>query len=116
MEKNIKEIPLLVDMADELGAEKVAATNLDCVSKPSDENLKVFSKKENIEFKKILKEAEAKAKNYGIEYYSYPLTPQDVPVCGSYPLENVYISWDGYVSPCVNLNLPAERSKGFPAL
>ncbi|MCK4393653.1 radical SAM protein [Candidatus Bipolaricaulota bacterium] len=109
MKKNIKEVPLLVDMADELNAKKVVATNLDCVSKPLDEELKVFSKKENEEFENILKEAKAKAENYGIEYYSYPLTPQDVPVCGSYPLENVYISWDGYVSPCVNLNLPVNR-------
>ncbi len=109
MEGNIAELPLLVDLAHRYQIEKVVATNLDCSNRASDERNKVISRKRNPFHEKIVDEAEKKADKYGIEFYSYPLLlDETTPVCGSHPLETLCITWDGSISPCVNLSLPVD--------
>lgn len=49
------------------------------------------------------------AKEVEIKFKSYPLKTEEVLVCDEDPLNNIYISCDGFVSPCVYLNAQIEK-------
>lgn len=109
MVENIDELPALVELASRLGANKVVATNLDCVSKPPDEKLRVFSREDSDAYQSLVDRAETLAQTEGILFLSYPLSPREVGVCSAEPLTTTYVSWEGQVGPCVNLNLPVAN-------
>ncbi len=107
---NIKELPGFVELAKNLGADKVTAPNLSYVAAPLHDEIKAFSCSAADEsFVKKIKEAEAMAKKYKIAFRAYPLSTEEVFICEENPLANVYISSNGYVSPCVYLNFPMEN-------
>ncbi|HUL28853.1 MAG TPA: SPASM domain-containing protein, partial [Thermodesulfobacteriota bacterium] len=54
----------------------------------------------------IVKQAEARARKLSVRFKSPSLFPVDVPVCEENPLNNLYVSVDGEVSPCVYLYPP----------
>lgn len=111
---NIEELPGFVELAKNLGADKVTAPNLSYVATPAHNEIKAFSCGAADEsFLEKIKEAEAMAKKYKIAFRAYPLSMEEVFICEENPLANVYISSDGYVSPCVYLNFPMES---FPRI
>jgi len=108
--QNIGELPFAVKLAGDLGANELVATNLTYVATPLHDEIRTFScKTENKSFIDKIHEAEQKAKELGITFRSYPQVVEEVLVCEEDPLNNVYISSDGYVSPCVYLNPPIEN-------
>ncbi len=107
---NIGELPLFIKLAKDLGADRVTAPNLSYIATPIHDEMKAFSCGAIDEsFLKKIKEAEDKARELKIDFRAYPLVMEEVSVCEENPLANIYISSDGYVSPCVYLNFPMQN-------
>jgi MoaA/NifB/PqqE/SkfB family radical SAM enzyme len=107
--RNIHELPGVVDLAAELGADEVIASNLTYVAKPEHEVLRVYSLQGAApEYLAILDQARKRAKHRGLGLHIYPLEPKRVAFCEARPLEALHITWDGFVSPCVYLTLPVR--------
>jgi MoaA/NifB/PqqE/SkfB family radical SAM enzyme len=107
--RNIHELPDMVDLAGELGADEVIASNLTYVAKPGYEKLRAYSLQgASPEYLAIVEEARKRAKEWGVGLRIYPLQPKRVGFCEARPLEALHISWDGFVSPCVYLTLPVR--------
>lgn len=111
MKQNIKELPELVELASNLNIDEIVGTNLDYIPSRKHYEMKIFSEdKAQPEYLEIIEESEEKARELGISIYNYPLEMKEVPICPENPLENIYISHDGTVSPCVYLNVPLRNN------
>jgi len=106
LRSNIHELPLLLRLAKDLKIDEVILIHIALVSNAWQEEQKVFANAPNPEYEAILLEGERIAKELKIQYRRPSLTPRDVPVCSENPLQNLYISVKGNVSPCVYLNPP----------
>lgn len=107
---NINELPSTIEFAADVGANGVVATNLDYVAVPLHDKLKAFSCFQADEvFVERIKEAEERARETGVSFNAFPLEKKPVKVCSEDPLHNLYISEDGYISPCVYLNPPIKE-------
>jgi MoaA/NifB/PqqE/SkfB family radical SAM enzyme len=107
--RNLHELPAILDLAAELGADEVIASNLTFVPKPGLEYQKAYSLQDpSPEYLAILDQARQRAKSLGLSLRIYPLQPKRVAYCEARPLEELHITWDGYVSPCVYLSLPVK--------
>jgi len=109
LKDNIAEVPALVELSKHNGINDIVLTNVIHVCNEWQEGQKVFScEKEGIErgYRKILIDAEMRAKELNITLRVPSLSPVNVPVCGENPLKNIYISSEGEVSPCVYLYPP----------
>ena len=104
---NIFEVPSVPLFAQEAGIEEVVLTHIcHCINVWQEKNrVFVWESGEN-EYEKIVKQAEANARKLDIRLKRPSLSAVDVPVCEENPLQNVYISADGEVSPCVYLYPP----------
>lgn len=110
LKKNINELPLVVDLAHELAVDRIVATNLDCVVKSLDEELRVFSSKSpERAFVEKIEEAKTRAERYKIPFYAYPIELQPTVTCAADPLRNVFFTWDGMVAPCVYASIPVKQ-------
>lgn len=109
MKENINELPAFIELAGRLGVDEVIASNLSYVAKFEDDNRRTFSLNASCrEFTKSVEEARGKAEKYNLSFRVYPQRPRSIPYCEARPLEELYISWNGDVSPCVYLNLPLK--------
>jgi len=109
MKKNIEELPLIIDLACDLGVDRVVATNLDCVMKPFDEEMHLFScNGVNRAFMEKIKEAERRAAEHKIPFYAYPIKLEPTVICSADPLRNIFFTWDGLVAPCVYAAIPVK--------
>jgi MoaA/NifB/PqqE/SkfB family radical SAM enzyme len=107
--RNIHELPDMVDLAGELGADEVIASNLTYVAKPEYEKLRAYSLQgASSEYLEIIDLARKRAKTWDLGLRIYPMEPKRVGFCEARPLEALHISWDGFVSPCVYLTLPVR--------
>lgn len=107
--QNIGELSLAMKLARDLGADELVATNLAYVATPLHYEIKTFSSVNADEsFMDEIKEAQQSAKELKLVFRSNSLEMKEVLVCEEDPLSNLYVSCDGYVSPCVYLNLPVE--------
>lgn len=105
--RNIHELPAILDLAAELGADEVIASNLTFIAKPGFESQKAYSLQvPSPEYLKILDTARQRALELDLSLRLYPLEPKRVAYCEARPLEELHVTWDGYVSPCVYLTLP----------
>ena len=107
--RNIHELPAMLDLAAELGADEVIASNLTFIARPGFGYQKAYSlQAPSPEYLAILDKARQRAKSLGLSLRIYPLQPKRVAYCEARPLEELHITWDGYVSPCVYLTLPVK--------
>jgi MoaA/NifB/PqqE/SkfB family radical SAM enzyme len=107
--RNIHELPDMVDLAGELGADEVIASNLTYVAKPEYEPLRVYSLAgASPEYLAIIQEAKKRAKEWELGLRVYPLEPKRVGFCEARPFDALHITWDGFVTPCVYLTLPVK--------
>lgn len=106
LKENIHEIPILLDLALTMGINEIILLNIIQVTSRGQDSLKTFTCQDGFLYPNILKTAEDKANKLKIKLSLPASTPQDVAVCSENPLENVYISADGEVSPCVFLQPP----------
>jgi MoaA/NifB/PqqE/SkfB family radical SAM enzyme len=108
LKDNVHEIPMLLDLAHEIGISEVVLLNIIQVTSRAQDDQKVFTCEEGLLYKDIMKEAEDKAKKFKISLSMPAVFPQDVAVCSENPLDNLYISVEGDVSPCVYLCPPVS--------
>jgi MoaA/NifB/PqqE/SkfB family radical SAM enzyme len=108
LKDNVHEIPMLLDLAHEIGISEVVLLNIIQVTSRAQDDQKVFTCEKGSLYKDIMKEAEDKAKKFKISLSMPAISPQDVAVCSENPLDNLYISVDGEVSPCVYLYPPVS--------
>ena len=104
---NLDELPISIELAANLETSGIVATNIDYVGNKDQEELKAFSCDEMSDYdKQKISDAENLADKLGIPFHAFPLelSPQDI--CTEDPLNNLYISETGKISPCVYLNLP----------
>jgi len=105
-EKNIEELPAIVDLAKDIGINELVATNLDYTPTQMQYDLKAFScNGVHGNYQKFVQDAVEKAKKEKIPLRVYPLEMEDVVMCEMNPLKIVFVSHDGCVSPCVYLNM-----------
>jgi MoaA/NifB/PqqE/SkfB family radical SAM enzyme len=103
LKNNVHEIPKLLDLAHEIGISEVVLLNIIQVTSRMQDSQKAFTCEEGSLYKDTMKEAEDRAKKFKISLSMPAISPQDVAVCSENPLDNLYISVDGEVSPCVYL-------------
>ena len=108
LKDNVHEISMLLDLAHEIGISEVVLLNIIQVTSRMQDGQKAFTCEEGSLYIDTMKEAEDRAKKFKISLYMPAISPQDVAVCSENPLDNLYISVDGEVSPCVFLNPPVS--------
>jgi MoaA/NifB/PqqE/SkfB family radical SAM enzyme len=106
LKDNVHEIPDLLDLANEIGINEIVLLNIVQVTDNGQDNQKAFSCDEGFLYRDIMKKASDKAKRLNINISMPEMSPRDVAVCSENPLNNLYISVSGEVSPCVFLNPP----------
>ncbi len=104
---NILEAPRVIEKAKEVGIEEVIFINIALVSNMEQDREKVFTCDEG-EMPALVSMEEAKktANRLNIKLTASDLRCHDVAVCSENPLDNLYISVNGDVSPCVYLFPP----------
>jgi MoaA/NifB/PqqE/SkfB family radical SAM enzyme len=103
---NLAELPRAVELAAELGADELVATNLDYVITPGLDALRAYSVSPPAQAcRAVLNEAAAVARRTGIAFRPYPLQFREMAVCDLNPLKLLYVSAEGAVSPCVYTSL-----------
>ena len=104
---NLGELPEAVRLAERVGAGGLVATNLDYVGHAAMDELRAFSYRDPPEATQGgVAEALELAERLGVEFTAIPLGLGRVRLCSEDPLNNLYVSEDGEVSPCVYLNPP----------
>jgi MoaA/NifB/PqqE/SkfB family radical SAM enzyme len=112
---NIEQLPRVMDLAAELGAERVSAVNVDLISDAATDSLRVFktAKAQKERSRRLLEEMARAAAARSLSLRLYPIHPEEQPVCDANPLKNLFVSFDGSACPCVYLGLPIERIPRF---
>lgn len=108
LKDNVDEIPILLDLVHEIGINEIILLNVIQVTNMEQDDRKIYTCEEGSLYKDILKGAADKARKLKISLSLPALFPQSVSVCSENPLENMYISVNGAVSPCVFLNPPVS--------
>ncbi|OGA20736.1 MAG: hypothetical protein A3I02_05190 [Betaproteobacteria bacterium RIFCSPLOWO2_02_FULL_67_26] len=110
---NLAELPRAVELAAELGADELVATNLDYVMTAGLDSLRTYSDAPPAaEFRDALEQARAVALRTGITFRPYRLQFREMAVCDLDPLRILYVSADGAVAPCVYTSLAGQS--GLP--
>ena len=113
---NLAELPRAVQLAAELGADELVATNLDYVITPALDALRAYSGSPPAQAcRAALDEAAAAARAAGIAFRPYRLQFREMAVCDLNPLKILFVASDGSVSPCVYTSLagPSEIPRVF---
>ena len=110
LKQNVHELPLAVQMAHEIGADELVATNITYAPSPAQDEMCVFSCPgcQQADYGPFVREAEEKARDLGLAFRAYPLHMEEVTVCDEDPLHNTFVTADGAVGPCVYLNMMLE--------
>lgn len=104
---NIQEIPSVPSFAKEAGIEEVFLTNICHTINQWQEKQRVFVWEDvKNEYEEVVRQAETNARRFKIRLKKPTLSAIEVPVCEENPLDNLYISVEGEVSPCVYLYPP----------
>lgn len=107
MRPNLAELPDLLQLAAELGVDRVNATNLDFVAAPAMEGLTIVASGSDPEIAAIFEQAQRQAGKSSLPFRNVGSTPvSDLMVCDANPLMNVFVTAAGDLSPCVYLGLP----------
>lgn len=106
LKENVEESPLIVELAKRLGLKEIVFINMIQISDLWQDSIKAFTYEKENPWEKVLQEAKRIASSYGIKVKVPSLTKSDVAICSENPLNCLYVSVDGDVSPCVYLNPP----------
>ena len=111
MRENYHELPAFVELARQLGIEHVIAKNVDVILKDGDDERRLFSHDgpPQAEFIDVFAAAQRRAKELGLGFRQYNLQPNEQPMCEHDPLRNLFINYEGSVSPCITLAYAEQR-------
>lgn len=106
---NLAELPQAVELAADVGADELVATNLDYVMTPALDALRTFdSVSPDPVLARPMEQAHAASVRTGIAFRPYPLQTREMAVCDLNPLKILFVSADGSVSPCVYTSLTEQ--------
>ncbi len=108
MKDTYRELPDVVELAKRVGAKSVIANNLDYVPSKELEDQAVFLRKVD---HKPIELAKVKAKEFGVNLVVKSVEMEEVLVCAENPIDNVLITHNGLLTPCVYLHLPTRSEK-----
>jgi radical SAM protein with 4Fe4S-binding SPASM domain len=97
MEKNLKEVPEMVKLANRLGVKELTIGGLNELAYPTREYLKSFKGETNVDVQTasvIFQKANQIAKDLNIALHIENFTPCDA------IWVHTYVTWNGYVTPC----------------
>ncbi len=99
---NLAELPRAVELAADLGADELVATNLDYVITAGLDALRPYSGSLPAPaYAEAIEEARRVARTTGIAFRPYRLQFAEMAVCDLNPLKILFVAADGSVSPCV---------------
>ena len=104
----VKDLPDLVRLAKNCGADEVIANNLDYIPTGELFGLEVFSERENSEIAKDVENAKKLAEELGVNLVVRPLKLEECVVCAENPVKNCLITVNGDIAPCVYAHLPTK--------
>lgn len=104
---NLHDLPALPRLARDLGIGEIVLTNLIHVTTAWQDEQRVFACRDAAGAEPVIAAAAATARALGVRLRSPSLTRRTVAVCDEDPLQNLYLSPSGEVSPCVYLYPPA---------
>jgi MoaA/NifB/PqqE/SkfB family radical SAM enzyme len=108
---SLAELPALVETAGQLGVDEVYTTNVDYAPGPEQEAMMAFaSAADRDRLRALVSEAEEAARRLGLGFRPYPLEPEEVSVCEGNPLQILFVSSDGWVSPCTYMGLAGRTT------
>lgn len=123
--ENYHELPEFIALAHELGIEQVIAKNLDVILHADDDRRRLFSHDLTSHdgtshnsvsedgslqgLREARRRADEQAKALGIRLRLYDLQPREQAICEQNPLRNLFVNWQGRVSPCITLSYAEER-------
>jgi MoaA/NifB/PqqE/SkfB family radical SAM enzyme len=109
MKSNLERLPDMVALAAELGADRLIASNLDCLINSDLDQSKVFGGQLDPHAEEMVTAARNRGRDMGIEVEVYPLQLQhNIPACAADPLHTVVLTVRGEIAPCVYLSLPVD--------
>jgi MoaA/NifB/PqqE/SkfB family radical SAM enzyme len=108
LKENIHELPLIVELAKELGVGEVVLINIVQVTSEDQDTRKIFVYEGEEPYRQIIKEATERARKLKVRLIKSSLVAHEVVLCSENPLRNLYISVGGEVSPCVYLYPPVQ--------
>lgn len=106
LKSNIHELLDVVRLTRQLGIDQLFVTNMIHITSPPPPEEPVFVCSGTSGYEEVLDQAESLARTLGIKLRRPALSPVTTYVCEENPLNNLYISTDGQVAPCVYLNAP----------
>ena len=106
LKSNIGELSTLIQLAKDVGIDKIFLIHMALISNAWQEEQRIFAQEGMEEYEKALIEAEKTARALKISLRHSSLASRDAAVCLENPLQNLYISVNGIVSPCVYLQPP----------
>lgn len=107
---NLAELPGAVGLAAGLGVDELYATDLDYVVTPELAPLAAFAwSPPPAAFRRAVDEAEALARRAGLRFRPSLLEPREMAVCELNPLRMLFVSSDGWVSPCVYTGVTGQH-------
>ena len=108
LRNTVGKLPEIVDLAHECGADEVIANNLDYIPSENLVDIEVFGENPDPGVLELIKKAEERAKELGINFVAKALKLEEVLVCAENPIENCLVTVDGKIAPCVYLHLPTR--------
>ncbi len=104
MRRNLEELPAAVEWAASAGVERMVVKHLDLILKKGDEEQTLLEVvEEGPRVQNVVAEAQSLARRAGINLRVYGFSPEESWICEINPLRNLFINWEGYVSPCITL-------------
>jgi MoaA/NifB/PqqE/SkfB family radical SAM enzyme len=116
MRPNVAELPELLQLAAELGVDRVNAANLDFIAASAMESLTLVSSETDPDITAIFGQAQRQAEKSSLPFRNVGSQPvSDLMVCDANPLNNIFVTAAGDLTPCVYLGLPVsgEFSRQF---
>ncbi len=106
MKSNAHQLLDIVELASGLGVDQINFKQCDVIRGEQGKEQGLFAKEETKtirRLKKNLKKAVRRAKRLNIHTTAYPFVPDEQPVCDQDPRDSLFIRYDGYTAPCINL-------------
>lgn len=109
--ENYQQLPDYIEMAHQLGVEHVIAKNMDVILKDGDDQRRLFTHDGQAfhPLQQALAQAEQRARHLGLKFRRYAVHPSEQTVCEQNPIRNLFINWEGDVSPCITLSYTESR-------
>ncbi len=108
MKDTYHELPDIVEIAKRIGAKTVIANNLDYIPVKELEKQAIFL--QEVDYKPI-EVAKIKAEKLGVKLIVKDVKMEEVLVCAENPIDNILITYNCKITPCVYLHLPTESDK-----